>query len=80
VVGDEGKFAEVLFDGPDAERVVLWLAERDGKPAGGYRLERGAASPPIVASIRSILDALRVRPALAAGLSSGETPKPPRST
>jgi MoaA/NifB/PqqE/SkfB family radical SAM enzyme len=61
VVREEGQLAEVLFEGPDGERVAFWLAERDGKPSGGYRLDHGVASPPIVASLRAMIDALRVR-------------------
>jgi MoaA/NifB/PqqE/SkfB family radical SAM enzyme len=61
VAQQEGTHAEVLFDGRSGERVAMWFSERDGKPTGGYRLDRGEPTPAVVAAIRAMIDALRVR-------------------
>jgi hypothetical protein len=63
-VSEGGQRAEVSFDGPHGERIALWLAETAGRPAGGYRLDAGEATPAVRDGLRAILDALRVRPAL----------------
>jgi MoaA/NifB/PqqE/SkfB family radical SAM enzyme len=70
LASDGGARAEVLFDGPAGERVALWLTETAGRPAGGYRLDAGEATPAVREGVHAMLDALRVRPALVSGASS----------
>jgi len=71
-VSEGGARAEAAFEGPAGERAIVWLGETAGKPAGGYRVEAGEATPALVEGLRAIMDALRARPAML-----GDTPKPP---
>jgi MoaA/NifB/PqqE/SkfB family radical SAM enzyme len=65
LVSEGGARAEVVFDGPAGERAVVWLTETAGRPAGGYRVDDGGATPALVEGLRAVIDALRVRPAIA---------------
>ena len=62
LVSEGGARAEVVFDGPAGERATVWLTETAGRPAGGYRVDGGAATPALVDGLRAVMDALRVRP------------------
>ncbi len=64
-VTEGGARAEIGFDGPAGEQATVWLTETAGKAAGGYRVDAGGATPALVEGLREIMDALRVRPAIA---------------
>lgn len=61
-VSEDGGRAEIGFDGPAGERATVWLTETGGRAAGGYRVDAGGPTPALVAGLREIMDALRVRP------------------
>lgn len=58
VVTENGARAEARLDGPEGEAAVLWLAERGGKPSGGYRVEAGAPTPALIEGLRQAIAAL----------------------
>jgi hypothetical protein len=66
VVSEAGARAEIFFEGPAGERATVWLSEANGRPAGGYRVADGGGTAEVVEGLREIMDALRVRPGLAA--------------
>jgi MoaA/NifB/PqqE/SkfB family radical SAM enzyme len=59
VVSEGGRRAEASFEGPEGERATVWLAERDGRPAGGYRVDAGSPTPALVEGLRAIMEALK---------------------
>ncbi len=65
VVSEGGRRAEASFEGPAGERATVWLAEKDNKSIGGYRVDaagegaQGAPTPALVEGLRAILDALK---------------------
>jgi hypothetical protein len=65
--------AELHLDAPDGARVAFWLDERDGRPAGGYRLTAGSASPAVVYGLRALMASLSPGHGTAgrAGIESG---------
>ncbi len=58
-LGDDGKRAELSLRGPAGESAAVWLADDDGRPRGGYRLDDDAPSPAIVDGLRTLMTALR---------------------
>jgi MoaA/NifB/PqqE/SkfB family radical SAM enzyme len=42
-VSDGGRRVELALEAPGAERATVWLAERDGRPTGGYHMPDGSA-------------------------------------
>jgi MoaA/NifB/PqqE/SkfB family radical SAM enzyme len=66
IVSEAGDRAELVLDGPSGERATVWLTETAGRPAGGYRIDAGTATPALVEGLRAVMDALRVRPGLLA--------------
>jgi hypothetical protein len=65
-VSEGGARVEIAFSGPGREQATVWLAETEGKPSGGYRVDAGEATPALVEGLRAIMDALRVRPGVVA--------------
>jgi hypothetical protein len=61
IVSEGGRRAEAIFDGPSGERATVWLSEQGGKPAGGYRVDAGEATPALVEGLRAIMTALKPR-------------------
>ncbi|APR87456.1 radical SAM domain protein [Minicystis rosea] len=59
IVSEGGRRAEAMFEGPAGERTTVWLTEQGGKPAGGYRVDSGEATPALVEGLRAIMAALR---------------------
>jgi MoaA/NifB/PqqE/SkfB family radical SAM enzyme len=62
-----GARAELDFVADDGGRATVWLAESNGKPAGGYRVD-GAPSPALVTGLRAVMSAL--------GVDAGHEPRP----
>lgn len=58
---DAGSRAELTFDGAPGERAVVWLTDRGGRRAGGYRVEPQHPSPELVGGLREVLEVLEVR-------------------
>jgi hypothetical protein len=69
VVKEEGRRAELGLRAPSGERATVWLAERGGRPTGGYDVgpAPGAA---IVEGLRAVIGALRGE-AVEIGASAG---------
>jgi MoaA/NifB/PqqE/SkfB family radical SAM enzyme len=74
IVSEGGRRAEATFEGPAGERATVWLAERDGRPAGGYRVDAGSPTPALVEGLRAIMEALR--PAAAPPSRGVAVPRP----
>ncbi len=60
-VGPDGRSVELVLDGPEGERVVFFVAVDGDRPRSGYRLEAGAASAPLAAGLRAMMEALSPR-------------------
>ena len=56
---DGGRRANLVLESPEGARVIFWIAERNGQPSGGYRLESGEASPTLVEGLAAMRGALR---------------------
>jgi MoaA/NifB/PqqE/SkfB family radical SAM enzyme len=66
-VSEGGARAEAELTGPSGERAFLWLTERAGRPAGGYRLDDGTSpTPALVAGLRAAIASLGLEPRHAA--------------
>jgi MoaA/NifB/PqqE/SkfB family radical SAM enzyme len=58
---DGGTRVELTLTSAHAERALVWLAARDGRSTGGYRVEAGAGGPPssaLVGGLRSVMQIL----------------------
>ncbi len=53
--------AEIHLDGPSGEQVVFWLEPRGRRTGGGYRIEKGPASPEVREGMRALMNALSSR-------------------
>ncbi|MFT3769666.1 MAG: radical SAM protein [Minicystis sp.] len=69
LVSEGGRRAEAVFEGPAGERATVWLAEQNGKPVGGYRVDAGEATPALVEGLRAIMAALKPRVESAAAMA-----------
>ena len=61
IVSQGGRRAEAVLVGPSGERATVWLAEENGKPTGGYRVDAGGPTPALVEGLRELMGALRPR-------------------